>query len=46
LQADHRKNSPFVMIGQMIETAAIRSNVQGFKIGPTSDATYMFKVTK
>ncbi len=46
MQADHRKNSPFVMIGQMIETAAIRSNVQGFKIGPTSDATYMFKVTK
>ncbi len=46
LQADHRKNSPFVMIGQQIETAAIRSDIQGFKIGPTSDATYMFKVSK
>ncbi len=46
LQADHRKNSPFVIIGQMIETAAIRSNVKDFKIGPTSDATYMFKVSK
>ncbi len=46
LQADHRKNSPFVMIGQMIETAAIRSDVKGFKIGPTSDATYMFRVSK
>jgi len=46
MQADFRKNSPFVMIGQQIETAAIRGNVQGFKIGPTSDATYMFKVRK
>ncbi len=46
MQADHRKNSPFVMIAQQIETAAIRSNVQGFKIGPTSDATYMFRVSK
>ena len=46
LQADHRKSSPFVMIGQQIETAAIRSNVKDFKIGPTSDATYMFKVSK
>ena len=46
LQADHRKVSPFVMIGQMIETAAIRSDVKDFKIGPTSDATYMFKVSK
>ena len=46
LQEDHRKNSPFILIGQMIETAAIRSDVQGFKIGPTSDATYMFKVSK
>jgi len=46
LQTDHRQNSPFVMIGQMIETAAIRNDVKGFKIGPTSDATYMFKVSK
>ena len=46
LQADHRKSSPFVLIGQQIETAAIRSNVKDFKIGPTSDATYMFKVSK
>ena len=46
LQADHRNSSPFVMIGQQIETAAVRSDIQGFKIGPTSDATYMFKVSK
>jgi peptide/nickel transport system substrate-binding protein len=46
LQAEHRKTSQFVMIGLMIETAAIRSDVRGFKIGPTSDATYLFKVNK
>ena len=46
MQAVHRNTSPFVIIGQMIETSAIRSNVQGYKIGPTSDATYMFKVSK
>ena len=26
--------------------AAFRSNVQGLKLGPTSDSTYMFKVSK
>ena len=46
IQAEHRKTSPFVMIGQQIETAAIRSDIQGFKLGPTSDATYMFRVSK
>ena len=46
LQADHRKNSPFVILGQQIETAAVRSDVNGLVIGPTSDATYMFKVSK
>jgi len=46
LQAEHRKVGPFVIIGQQIETAAIRRDVQGFRIGPTSDATYMFRVSK
>ena len=46
MQADFRKNSPFVMLYQQIEVAAFRSNVQGLKIGPTSDSTYMFKVSK
>jgi peptide/nickel transport system substrate-binding protein len=46
IQADHRKSSPFIMIGQQTEVAAIRNNVKDFKLGPTSDATYMFKVTK
>jgi peptide/nickel transport system substrate-binding protein len=34
------------MIYQQTEVAAYRSNLQGLKIGPTSDATYMFKVSK
>jgi peptide/nickel transport system substrate-binding protein len=46
MQAEFRKNSPFVMLFQQTEVAAYRSNVQGLKIGPTSDSTYMFKVSK
>ena len=46
MQAEFRQTSPFVLIYQMNEVAAYRANVQGLKIGPTSDATYMFKVTK
>ena len=46
MQADFRKDSPFVMIYQQTEVAAMRSNVQGLKIGPTSDSTYMHKVSK
>ena len=46
MQADFRKNSPFVMLFQQIEVAAMRSDGQGLKIGPTSDSTYMFKVSK
>ena len=46
MQAEFRKDSPFVMLFQQIETAAFRSDVQGLKLGPTSDATYMFKVSK
>jgi peptide/nickel transport system substrate-binding protein len=46
MQADFRKDSPFVVIYQQTEVAAFRSNVQGLKLGPTSDATYMFKVSK
>ena len=46
MQAEFRKTSPFIMLYQQIEVAAFRSNVQGLKIGPTSDTTYMFKVSK
>jgi peptide/nickel transport system substrate-binding protein len=46
MQADFRKNSPFIMLFQQVEVAAYRSEVAGLKIGPTSDTTYMFKVSK
>jgi peptide/nickel transport system substrate-binding protein len=46
MQAEFRKTSPFIMIYQQVETAAMRSDVNNLKIGPTSDSTYMFKVTK
>ena len=46
MQADFRKNSPFIMLYQQLEVAAMRSDVKGLQIGPTSDSTYMFKVSK
>ena len=46
IEAEFRKTSPFVMLYQQTEVAAFRSNVEGLKIGPTSDSTYMFAVSK
>ena len=46
IQAEFRKSSPFVMLYQQTDVAAFRANVQGLKIGPTSDSTYMFVVSK
>jgi peptide/nickel transport system substrate-binding protein len=46
IQAEFRRNSPFVMLYQQTEVAAFRSDVEGLKLGPTSDTTYMFLVTK
>ena len=46
MQAEFRKTSPFIMIYQQLETAAMRSDVGNLKLGSTSDSTYMFKVTK
>ncbi len=46
IQAEFRRTSPFVMLYQQTEVAAYRANVAGLKIGPTSDSTYLFPVTK
>jgi len=46
MQAEFRKTSPFIMLFQQLEVAAMRSDVNNLKIGPTSDSTYMFRVTK
>jgi peptide/nickel transport system substrate-binding protein len=46
MQAEFRKSSPFIMLFQQVEVAGVRADVKDFRIGPTSDATYMFKVSK
>ncbi|GGE31194.1 ABC transporter substrate-binding protein [Agaricicola taiwanensis] len=46
LQQDLLKESPFIIIYQMIETAGVRKNVSDFKLGPTSDSTYTFRASK
>jgi len=46
IQAEFRSSSPFVMLYQQTDVAAYRSNVDGLRIGPTSDSTYMFAVAK
>jgi peptide/nickel transport system substrate-binding protein len=46
IQAEFRKTSPFVMLYQQNDVAGYRANVQGLKIGPTSDSTYLFAITK
>ena len=46
IQAEFRKSSPFVMLYQQTEVAAMRANVDGLTIGPTSDSTYLFNVSK
>jgi len=46
IQAEFRATSPFVMLYQQTDVAAYRSNVDGLRIGPTSDSTYMFAVAK
>ncbi len=46
IQAEFRASSPFVMLYQQTEVAAVRANVNGFRIGPTSDSTYLFLVSK
>ena len=46
LQAEFRRTSPFVMLFQQTEVAALRANVDGFRVGSTSDSTYTFTVSK
>jgi len=46
IQREFMRTSPFVVTHQFTEVAAFRSNVQNLRIGPTSDATYVFRVTK
>lgn len=46
LQKEHQDVSPFVIMFQEIETAAMRKNVDGFIIGPSFDDNKFSGVTK
>ncbi|WP_282827135.1 ABC transporter substrate-binding protein [Pelomonas sp. V22] len=46
IQAEFRKTSPFVLLFQQTQVAAVRKGVEGFRLGPTSDTTYLFTVSK
>jgi peptide/nickel transport system substrate-binding protein len=46
MQAEFRATSPFIMLYQQTEVAAFRTNVTGFRIGSTSDSTYVSRVSK
>jgi peptide/nickel transport system substrate-binding protein len=46
MQAEFRATSPFVMLYQQTEVAAYRGNVDGLRIGSTSDSTYVYRVSK
>ena len=46
MQAEFRRTSPFIMLYQKNEVAAYRANVDGLRIGPTSDSTYVYRVSK
>ena len=46
IQAEVRKSGPFVMLYQEVEAAAYRVQVEGFKLGPTSDSTDLSTVSK
>lgn len=46
IQAEFRRTSPFVMLFQQTDVAGVRASVDGFRIGPTSDSTYLHVVSK
>ncbi|WP_181178340.1 ABC transporter substrate-binding protein [Mesorhizobium sp. B4-1-3] len=46
LQKEVLDTSPFVIIFQQIEVAAVRSNVKGFELGPSFDTNYLGNVAK
>jgi peptide/nickel transport system substrate-binding protein len=46
IQAEFRRSSPFVMLFQQTEVAALRAGVDGFRLGPTSDSTLFHSVSK
>ncbi len=46
MQRDHRERSPFVIMQQQVEVAAMRSTVTGFDLESQSDRTHYAGITK
>jgi len=46
LQKEVLDTSPFAIIYQQIEVAAIRKNLQGFKLGPSFDTNFVGQISK
>ena len=46
LQREHQRVSPFIILLQAIEVAAMRAKVSGLDIGPTNDRIYYAGTTK
>ena len=46
IQREHQKDSPFVIMFQEIELAAMRNNVNGFVMGPSYDNNSYHGITK
>ena len=46
IQARFRATSPFIMMYQQMQVAGVRASVEGFRLGPTSDTTFLAPVVK
>ena len=46
IQREHQQTSPFVIMFQEIEVSAMRSNVNGFIVGPSFNDNNYAHVTK
>ncbi|MBV8605010.1 MAG: ABC transporter substrate-binding protein [Pelomonas sp.] len=46
LQDEFRRSSPFVILSQQTQVAALRREVQGYALGPTSDNNLLAPVSK
>ena len=46
MQRDHRERSPFVIMMQQVEVAAMRKSLTGLQLGLLSDRTSYAAITK
>ena len=46
MQRDHQERSPFVLLGQQVEVAAMRKSVSGLELALLADRSRYTAVTK